>query len=76
VYLTSPMALVCLCYGVNERRVRREIDHGATTIEEIAERCNAGSCCQSCHPVLDDLLAERCADQPVAVRRRRRFVLA
>ena len=24
------MALVCLCHGVNERRVRREIEHGAS----------------------------------------------
>lgn len=70
------MALVCLCHGVNERRVRREIDHGATSIEEIAERCLAGSCCQSCHTTLDELLAERCP-QPVAVARRgRRLVTA
>ena len=66
------MALVCLCHGVNERRVRREIDHGATTIAEIAERCQAGSCCMSCHPTLDELLAERCpAASPVAVRGKR-----
>jgi bacterioferritin-associated ferredoxin len=74
------MAMVCLCYGVNERRVRREIDHGATTIEEIAERCKAGSCCLSCHPTLDDLLAERTpAERTPAVAvvpRRRRFLIA
>jgi bacterioferritin-associated ferredoxin len=69
------MAMVCLCYGVNERRVRREIDHGATTIEEIAERCHAGSCCQSCHPTLDALLAERASDATSSTRRRR-FVIA
>jgi len=68
------MALVCLCYGVNERRIRREIDHGATTVAQIAERCQAGGCCQSCHPTLDDLLAERVAQ--VTVPRRRRFLVA
>jgi bacterioferritin-associated ferredoxin len=70
------MALVCLCYGVNERRVRREIDHGATSIEEIAERCQAGGCCQSCHPTLDELLAERCPQPVTAATRRRRFLIA
>ena len=70
------MALVCLCYGVNERRVRREIDHGATTIEEIAERCQAGSCCQSCHPTLDDLLAEQCPQVAWSTSAGRRFVIA
>jgi bacterioferritin-associated ferredoxin len=68
------MALVCLCYGVNERRIRREIDHGASTIEEIAARCQAGGCCQSCHPTLDELLTERATQ--VAVPRRRRFLIA
>ena len=52
------MALVCLCHGVTERRVRREIEHGAATIEEVAERCLAGSCCHGCHPTLDALLEE------------------
>lgn len=70
------MALVCLCHGVNERRVRREIDHGATSIEEIADRCQAGSCCMSCHPTLDELLAERCPEATVIGRRGRRFVMA
>jgi bacterioferritin-associated ferredoxin len=69
------MAMVCLCYGVNERRVRREIDHGATTVEEIAERCHAGSCCQSCHPKLNELLAER-ATTAATTSRRRRYVIA
>ena len=68
------MALVCLCHGVNERRIRREIDHGASTIDEIAARCHAGSCCQGCHPTLDELLAERAT--AVAVPRRRRFLVA
>jgi bacterioferritin-associated ferredoxin len=70
------MALVCLCYGVNERRIRREIDHGASTIAEIAERCQAGSCCLSCHPVLDDLLAEGAREVDVVGAGRRRFVVA
>lgn len=65
--------MVCLCHGVNERRIRREIEHGARTIEEIAERCDAGSCCLSCHPTIDGLLAEHAAVAAVQVRRRLRF---
>jgi bacterioferritin-associated ferredoxin len=52
------MALVCLCHGVTERRVRREIEHGARTIDEVAARCLAGSCCHGCHPTIEGLLAE------------------
>jgi bacterioferritin-associated ferredoxin len=53
------MALVCLCHGVNERRVVREIERGASTIAAIGEACGAGTCCLGCHATLDDLLAER-----------------
>jgi bacterioferritin-associated ferredoxin len=66
------MALVCLCHGVNERRVRREIEHGARTIEEIAERCHAGSCCHGCHPTIDTLLEEHERTAAVSVPTRRR----
>jgi len=55
------MALVCLCHGVGERRVRREIDHGAATVDDVAERCRAGSGCYGCHPTIEALLAERYA---------------
>ena len=69
------MALVCLCHGVNERRVRREIEHGAATIDEIAQRCHAGSCCFGCHATLDAMLVEH--EQAVlSPGRRRRFHLA
>jgi len=68
------VGLVCLCCGVNERRVRREIDNGALSIADISERCRAGSCCQSCHPTLEILLAERATQ--VAAPRRRRFIIA
>lgn len=60
------MAMVCLCRGVSERKVTRAIDHGATTIDEVADACGAGSMCFGCHPTIDDLLATR-----VTVRGRR-----
>jgi bacterioferritin-associated ferredoxin len=61
--------MVCQCHGVSERRVRREIEHGATTVDELAARCGAGACCYGCHPVLDELLSEQVAG--VLVRSRR-----
>ena len=61
--------IVCLCHGVSERRVRREIEHGATTVDELAARCGAGACCHGCHPILDDLLTEQVATVAVTSRR-------
>ena len=67
------MAMVCLCHGVNERRIRKEIEHGASTVEEVAAACRAGSCCLSCHPTIDELLAEHVPATAVGVRRRLHF---
>jgi bacterioferritin-associated ferredoxin len=61
--------IACLCHGVSERRVRREIEHGATTVDELAARCGAGSCCYGCHPTLDELLSEHVTAVMVPSRR-------
>lgn len=52
------MALVCLCEGVSERKVRRAIADGASSLADIGERCGAGITCMSCHPTLEDALDE------------------
>ena len=62
--------MVCLCHGVSERRVRREIEHGATTIDELAASCGAGAQCLGCHPTLDGLLVEHATAVAVSGRRR------
>jgi bacterioferritin-associated ferredoxin len=64
--------MACLCEGVSERRVRREIEQGATSIDDLATGCGAGARCCGCHPTLDALLAEHVtAVTTVAVPRRR-----
>jgi bacterioferritin-associated ferredoxin len=52
------MAMVCLCHGVSERRVRREIERGAGTVEQVGQACRAGTCCGGCRPTIESLLAE------------------
>jgi bacterioferritin-associated ferredoxin len=53
------MALVCLCHGINERRVAREIDRGASSVEAIGAACGAGTCCMACHRTIEELIGER-----------------
>lgn len=63
------MALVCLCHGVNERRIVREIERGACTIAEVGEACGAGTCCLSCHSTIDELLEQRSVVQVGSIGR-------
>ena len=64
------MALVCLCNGVSERKVRKAIANGASTIEQIGQQCRAGTTCHGCHDTLQELLDEHPATRPVMVPRR------
>jgi bacterioferritin-associated ferredoxin len=49
--------IVCSCRGVNDREIRKAIDAGAVTIEEVGDQCRAGTRCGGCWPVLADLIA-------------------
>ena len=50
---------VCICAGVTERRVEAEIRAGATTEDELAERCGVGVGCGSCLDRVCALLENR-----------------
>jgi bacterioferritin-associated ferredoxin len=49
--------IVCHCQVVSDRRIRAEIEDGATTVDEIVDRCGAGARCGSCRPTISVLLA-------------------
>lgn len=61
------MALMCLCYGVSERKVAKAIERGATTVDEIGDELMAGRCCGGCTETITEMLV---------VRRRSRMALA
>jgi len=49
---------VCSCRAVTDRTVNAAIASGATCIEDVAERCGAGTRCGGCWPELERLLHE------------------
>ena len=49
---------VCSCRGVTDRTIDATIAAGATSIDDVATRCGAGSDCGGCWPTLQQLLAE------------------
>jgi NAD(P)H-nitrite reductase large subunit len=51
------MALVCLCHGVSEGAVVAAMSEGATTVEQVGDRCAAGTRCRGCRPTVEQLIA-------------------
>jgi bacterioferritin-associated ferredoxin len=55
--------IVCLCEGVSDRKVRRAIERGARSIDDVTAACRAGAGCGGCHRTIADMLDE--ASTPV-----------
>ncbi len=57
--------IVCHCTAVNDRELREEILAGAASPTEVADACGAGMRCGGCLPVIERLLGEIDAADPV-----------
>ena len=50
--------ILCSCKAVNDQAIKAAIDAGARSVEDVAERCKAGSRCGGCRPAIQEILAE------------------
>ncbi|HEY0405888.1 MAG TPA: (2Fe-2S)-binding protein [Pyrinomonadaceae bacterium] len=56
---TGEEALICTCFGVSETSIERVIGSlSLRSIEQVTRACNAGGGCHSCHPLIEDILAD------------------
>jgi NifU-like protein len=52
-------ALICTCFAVSERTIERAIEaRSLRTVAEVTRACHAGGGCQSCHPLIVDILED------------------
>lgn len=54
---------VCLCQGVTEKQIRREVVNGAESYEDIQERLNVGMCCGTCKEYAVNLVNDTLQEQ-------------
>ena len=54
--------IVCLCHPTSDRELDAIIDDGARTVEEIGQRCGAGTGCGTCVMELRERLQARGAN--------------
>jgi len=50
--------IICLCEGVSSREIAVHVKNGATTLEELAQKCSAGIGCGSCHEQILEIIAK------------------
>jgi len=48
--------IVCLCHGVNDRKIRETIEAGAETVRDVGQKCGAGTDCGGCKRQIKQLI--------------------
>ncbi len=56
---------VCVCKGVTDKQIKREMEAGAGTFTEIQERLEVATCCGQCRDyareTMENIVASRLA---------------
>ena len=65
----DPNKMLCYCLGVRYGRVEETIaEHGCRNVKQVTALCKAGGGCKSCHPEIEELIAEDRARKGVGLR--------
>ncbi|MFC7297730.1 (2Fe-2S)-binding protein [Herminiimonas aquatilis] len=61
--------IVCVCNNVSERKIKLAVDNGITSMSELRNNLEVGTCCGKCHScakrVLRECLADARPHQPI-----------
>ncbi len=52
--------IVCLCKAVSSSTLRRIIEEGAASLDEVGRACGAGTDCGGCRGAIDEMVDEAC----------------
>jgi bacterioferritin-associated ferredoxin len=48
--------IVCMCYGVSDRKICQLAAEGACTVDDVTARCGAGGDCGGCRESIKELV--------------------
>ena len=61
--------IVCLCKGISDKHVRHAIERGATSVQDVADDCGAGSGCGACHSMIEMMITDDGTSTPLDLAR-------
>lgn len=64
--------IVCVCHNVSDKAIRRAVDAGATSLQEIRAQLNVGNCCGKCAAFAKTLVRAHIEDQAANITEVRR----
>jgi bacterioferritin-associated ferredoxin len=51
--------IVCHCYQVSDREIRKCAEAGACSVSEVGRSCGAGTGCGGCRPEIANIVGEQ-----------------
>jgi bacterioferritin-associated ferredoxin len=54
--------IVCVCNNVSDRKIRQAVEDGMTSMSELRNELDVGTCCGKCHSCAKSVLRECLAD--------------
>ena len=54
--------IVCVCHNVSDKAIRRALNEGAKSMEDIRQQLNVGSCCGKCNEFATTLVRAHAED--------------
>lgn len=51
--------VICSCVGTTAQDIKDAMNNGATTLEEVQEATNAGTCCGSCIEKIEGIIISK-----------------
>jgi bacterioferritin-associated ferredoxin len=50
--------IVCICNNVSDKKIRRAVEEGMTTMSDLRTHLDVGTCCGKCHACAKTVLRE------------------
>lgn len=50
--------IVCVCHNVSDRKIRQAVKEGVTSMPELRQQLQVGTCCGKCHASAKSVLRE------------------
>jgi len=59
--------IVCVCNNVSDRKIRQAVEDGLTSMSQLRNQLEVGTCCGKCHSCAKSVLRECIADNRASV---------
>lgn len=66
--------IVCVCNNVSDRKIRQAVDSGMTTMAELRNHLEVGTCCGKCHASAKSVLRTCLSGEADGAHRRPQLV--